>query len=128
VARVSTALVLAALAGAACSPTPSAIEDEMDRIRASAIAAGASVVAAPAPARDQFSVATSWELESGVTWASYCASFEEALPPGYGSASARNGAVGFVKHLAGDTFYTEIALVANGPPLRVRVTFRGLAG
>jgi hypothetical protein len=127
VARAS-AVALAALGGLACSHKEPTVDQEMDRIRGSAVAAGANLLLAAAPARGPFTVETSWELESGEAWAKYCESFEESLPPGYETVAARGGVVAFVKRVTGDTFYTEVACLGQGPLLRVRVTFRAVAG
>ncbi|MGH2570549.1 MAG: hypothetical protein ACRDGR_04945 [bacterium] len=100
----------------------------MERIRVAAVTPGARLITSSAPTQGAFSMETSWELAFDQAWPAYCELFEKSLPPGYDPQTPRGESVTFVKRLPSDTFRVDVALVEDGPPIRVRVTFQAQAG
>lgn len=104
------------------------LEREVARVRAWSLRPGATLVGGPRTSASPSSFEVFWEIRSGESWSNYRAALERALPAGYvrGPASVRDAS--FRKSLTGDTLYVRIEVVAEGPPLRLQVTFTAHAG
>ncbi len=122
------------LAGGACSGGDSdraAVDHEIDQLLRWTAPDGARVVGTVPWRRGQWSVETSWEVETGKDWENYRTAVERAAraasyqpgPSGEGSASFFRPESG-----GGDTYYLQFEVLGHGPPLRVRVSFAARAG
>lgn len=121
--------VIAAL-GLACSrPTHDAVDQEIERLRAWSLVAGARVVSSGPVRKGSWSVETTWEIEVDQAWLAYRSALERAAPAGYApTGTATENALRLVKPVGDDRWHVDVVVVSPGPPLRVRVTFAGRAG
>ena len=126
-------LLALALAAGACSSNDSntrALDHEIDQVLRCTVPEGARVSGTAPLRRGRSSAETSWEVEAEQGWSSYqaalerdarAAGYQPGAPPGEAKAS-------FLKPEAGDTYYLEVELLDQGPPIRVRVRFAARAG
>lgn len=75
------------------------------------------------------SLTYTWELEGNLTWIAYkeALSKEIAKRPAYHPAKTDDGSLVFVRTLPGDIYTLRAAMLAPGPPLQVRLAFKGSA-
>ena len=130
--RLLPLVVALALAAGACSGNDSdraALDHEIDQLLRWTAPDGARVVGTAPWRRGQWTVETSWEVETVKDWESYRAAIGRAAR----SADYRQGPSGeagasFFRPETGDTYYLQVELLDPGPPLRVRVSFMARAG
>ena len=68
-----------------------------------------------------------WEISTPMTWRQYRSWSEERSKTGYRETRTDDAHLSFKRLLPGDQLLVDIALVAPGPPLRLRVTFTAQA-
>ncbi len=124
-------IVALALAGA-CSGRHSdraAVDHEIDQLLRWTAPDGARVVGTAPWRRGQWSVETSWEVETEKDWPTYRAALGRAArPAGYQQAPSGEAGASFFRRESGDTYYLHVEIVSIGPPLRLRVSFEARAG
>ena len=79
--------------------------------------------------RTDLAIEKSWQFETAETWQGYGRWVQGNLPDGFTSVSpglSTSGAV-FARRMPGDAHYVRIEIVSQGPPTRLRVTFRAVA-
>jgi len=75
------------------------------------------------------SLTYAWELEGSVTWSAYKDALTKEFQkrPEFHPAKTDDGALVFVRTLPGDIYMLRAEMRAAGPPLKVRITFKGSA-
>ena len=92
-------------------------------LQARTVPGGARLVATSPITRDAFSATATWEVGTPMGWDEYLKQVRERL------IGFKEGAdTQFTKTLAGDDQILRLERLTVGPPLRVRVTLRALAG
>lgn len=119
--------VLATFATLACSHEDRPdrfFSTEFARVKTATLPPDAGILGDLRLDRAASSRSAGWEIESKLTWEKYVASVEGLLA-GYRRQEEheRAAAVSFTKRADGDSFSVSLEKLANGPPLKVRVTF-----
>jgi hypothetical protein len=99
------------------------LDAEVRDLQRRTIPAGASLITATSITRDTWSVKATWEVETPMRWEEYMQSVRGRLTGFIEPTVAQ-----FTRTVGSDTHILHVEPLGAGPPLRVRVSFQGLAG
>lgn len=124
------AFVLTALLSS-CTEGPSGpdFHAEARAMRSLTSVAGTHIVSSSDVESGPASLSYTWELEGNVTWDAYKDALMKAFEnrPHFQARKNGDGSLSFARMLPGDLHTLHAEALVPGPPLRVRVTFRGSA-
>jgi len=76
-------------------------------------------------ARDAGGVHSSWEIETDLTWPTYCGWLVTRIPPEYKRSGSCDSTVTFSRTTPADAFALRVDRLTTVPRLRVRLDYRG---
>jgi hypothetical protein len=77
--------------------------------------------------RDRWSASASWEFDSSWAWPQYTEWVTGRLSPAFERIESTDDVLVFVRVLDGDTHTIRLERIQQGPPIRIRGTFRASA-
>jgi hypothetical protein len=117
-----TLLILASLF-VVCARRIDPLHEEIRQLRRSTLMPGARLTSEVPLERGDWSVESSWELETELEWTDYQLALERAMPAGYElRPSGDEHASAFVKELPADRLSVRVVVLSPGRPLHLRVT------
>lgn len=126
-AGLSVLLLVIAVSALSCGGdigSPNWLDAEHVRVQAVSVPAGAKLLQASGVVRETWESRASWDVETDLTWPAYVDFLKQNLQTFHtrGSASSR---ISFARWLGNDQEVLEVLVIAEGPPLRVRLTLAG---
>ena len=106
------------------SPNDDAIESDVVQVKAASMPPDARLMDSPRPTRDGNSFETSWTFETYDTWGQYREWLAGHPFLDFRSIAATQPT--FRRTLSGDFQHFTVEKISDGPPLRVKVSFRSI--